>query len=237
MDSRQETLRRLRSRLPGILPSMLLCDFGNLEREVGLLTDAEADGLHLDIMDGVFVPNFTYGMTVVQAFRSLSGMVLDCHLMMVRPERYLRQFRDAGADVLTVHAEAVSDAVAVAGWIRDSGAVAGVALNPGTPVEAIEGSLQAFDLVVVMGVEAGFGGQTFRPAALDRLRGLRRLAPDILLEIDGGVSADNVSACAAAGAQLLVAGSAIFRAGDYGTAIRRLREEASGVAAGSGTAQ
>jgi len=231
MTVKREILGRLSASLPAILPSMLLCDFGNLERELERLRAAGVQCLHLDIMDGVFVPNFTYGMTVVRAFRSITDMLLDCHLMMVSPGNYIDGFRDAGADVITVHQEAVSDLPAIARQIRDSGALAGVAINPGTPVSAIGDSLDQFDLALVMSVEAGFGGQSFQPAVLEKLRGIRELAPDILLEIDGGVSTATIAECAAAGAQLLVAGSAIFRSTDYRDAVDQLQLLARGAVA------
>lgn len=207
---------------------MLLCDFGNLEREVGRLQEAGVTTLHLDIMDGVFVPNFTYGMTLVRALRGLTDMVLDCHLMMVEPGKHLAAFRDAGADVITIHAEAV-DALAETGdRIRGLGALAGVAVNPGTPVSAIGDSLSSFDLALVMSVEAGFGGQAFQNQVLAKFSEIRQLAPGILLEVDGGVAGGTIADCVAAGAQLLVAGSAIFRANDYGRAVRELRQLAAG---------
>ncbi len=203
---------------------MLLCDFGNLAQEVVRLQQAGVRILHLDIMDGVFVPNFTYGMTVVQAIRGTCDMVLDCHLMMVHPERYVEQFRAAGADVITVHQEAVNDLAGIGRAIRATGALAGVALNPDTPVETVAADLNCFDLALVMSVQPGFGGQAFRPEVLAKLGELREVAPDILLEIDGGVSTQTVARCVQAGAQLLVAGSAVFRAEDYGDAVDELSQ-------------
>lgn len=224
MLSRSETVLRLRQNLPEILPSMLLCDFSNLEREVARLHAAKAEVLHLDVMDGVFVPNFTYGLTVVEAVRSLSSSVVDCHLMMVNPEQYVGAFRKAGADLITVHAEATANPAGLARQIHASGAAAGIAINPDTPVEAIAGCLDQFDLALVMSVQAGFGGQSFRRDVLPKLAEIRALAPDILLQIDGGVSASTIGDCVAAGAQLLVVGSAIFRADNYGAAIRELNQ-------------
>lgn len=210
-----------------ILPSMLLCDFGNLEREVQRLKEAGVEILHLDIMDGVFVPNFTYGMTLVRALRGLTDMVLDCHLMMVSPEKYLGAFREAGADVITVHAEASDDPAGLGRQIRGMGARSGIAINPGTPVSAIADCLPEFDLALVMSVEAGFGGQSFQSRVLPKFAEIRRLAPEILLQIDGGVSPVTASDCAAAGAQWLVTGSAIFRSPDYALAIENLRQLAA----------
>lgn len=223
--SRRESLATLAAQAPAILPSMLLCDFGNLEREVERLVAAGVPGLHLDVMDGVFVPNFTYGMTIVEAFRKLTTLPLDVHLMMTEPQRYFRQFRDAGADTLTFHVEAVEDPRPLLEEIRGLGLGAGLAINPLTPFDTVEGVLADCDLLLVMSVQAGFGGQSFHPEALDRLRRARQLAGDrLLLEVDGGVNKDTISRCAAAGAQLFVVGSAIFKETEYGAAIRRLAE-------------
>lgn len=218
-------LDSLKQASPAILPSLLLCDFGNLEREVERLTAAGVPALHLDVMDGLFVPNFTYGMTIVEAFRKLTDLPLDVHLMMTQPQKYLRQFRDAGADILTFHVEAVDDPRPLLEEIKSLGAGAGLAINPETPFGRVEKVLDACDLLLVMSVQAGFGGQSFNPVALDRLRRARQLAGDrLLLEVDGGVNAETISRCAAAGAQLFVVGSAIFKQPDYGAAIRRLTE-------------
>jgi len=223
--SRRRHLDALRASSPAILPSLLLCDFGNLEREVARLTEAGVKALHLDVMDGVFVPNFTYGMTIVEAFRRLTDLPLDVHLMMVQPQNYLRQFRDAGADILTVHVEAVDDARGVLQEIKRLDLGAGLAINPSTPFASVENTLDLCDLLLVMSVEAGFGGQSFNPVALDRLRRAREIAGDrLLLEVDGGVNEDTISRCAAAGAQLFVVGSAIFKQPDYGAAISRLAD-------------
>jgi ribulose-phosphate 3-epimerase len=223
--SRRRQLDTLRAAAPVVLPSMLLCDFGNLEREISQLAAAGAKGLHLDVMDGVFVPNFTYGLTVVEAVRKLTPLPLDVHLMMVRPQNYLKQFRDAGADILTVHVEAIEDPLPTLEEIRNLGLGAGLAINPSTPFEAAETLLDHIDLLLVMSVEAGFGGQTFNPVALERLRRARELAGDrLVLEIDGGVNENTISSCAAAGAQLFVVGSGVFKKLDYGAAILGLEE-------------
>jgi ribulose-phosphate 3-epimerase len=204
-----------------------MCDWGNLEREVSRLEEAGLAALHLDVMDGQFVPNLTYGMPLVEAFRRVTQAPLDVHLMIDRPERYIDQFYKAGANILTIHIEAVDDPRPVLERIRGLGAAAGLALNPDTPLERIEGALDLCDLVLVMSVPAGFGGQSFRSDALEKLRRLRDLAPDVLLEIDGGINLSNVAVCAAAGAHLLVVGSAIFRHDDYAAQIRRLSESAA----------
>jgi ribulose-phosphate 3-epimerase len=221
----RRSFESLKSAPPAILPSLLLCDFGNLEREVERLTAAGVPALHLDVMDGVFVPNFTYGMTIVEAFRKLTDLPLDVHLMMTQPQKYVRQFRDAGADIMTFHVEAVEDPRPLLEEIRGLGGGAGLAINPSTPFETVENVLDLCDVLLVMSVEAGFGGQSFNPVALDRLRRARQLAGDrLLLEVDGGVNQETISRCAAAGAQLFVVGSAIFKQPDYGAAIRRLAE-------------
>ncbi len=206
-----------------MLPSLLLCDFGNLERELARLTEAGVRGLHLDVMDGVFVPNFTYGMTIVAAIRKLTDLPLDVHLMMVEPQRYAAEFVAAGADVLTIHAEAVDDVPDVLEQIRQLGAGAGVALNPGTPLEVLDQAWDLCDLVLLMSVEAGFGGQAFQPVTLEKLRAARqRAGRDLLLEVDGGINRDTIRDCALAGADLFVVGSAIFRNGEYGSAVADL---------------
>lgn len=221
-------LATLRDRAPVILPSLLLCDFTNLEREVKRLESSGVEALHLDVMDGQFVPNFTYGLPIVEAFRKLTELPLDVHLMMNHPQPYLRQFREAGADSLTIHAEAVESPRPLLEEIRRLGAAAGLAINPQTPVSAIEDCLDLCDLVLVMSVPAGFGGQSFDPVALDKLRDLRdRANRGYVLEVDGGVNGETIAACAAAGAEWFVVGSAIFRQDDYGQAISQLTSAAT----------
>jgi ribulose-phosphate 3-epimerase len=227
--SRSQPLEQLRAAAPAILPSMLLCDFGNLEREVEKLLAAGVPGFHLDVMDGNFVPNLTYGVPVVQALRRLTRLPLDVHLMIQRPENYLDQFRDAGADVISFHIEATQAPRPLLKAIRAGGAAAGVAINPATPLSAIEDCLDLCDLVLVMSVPAGFGGQAFNPVALARLQQLReRLGEEFTLEVDGGISPKTIADCAAAGADLFVVGSAIFKSEDYRTVVTQLRELAQG---------
>ena len=209
---------------PHILPSMLQCDFGNLEREVRELEEAGVPALHLDVMDGMFVPNLTYGMPVVAAFRKLTDLPLDVHLMIQDPGRYVQQFADAGADVLTVHVETCAEPIDVLSRIRQAGMAAGLALNPSTPVTELEPSLEACDLVLVMSVEAGFGGQSFNPVALERLQGLRdRSDREWILQVDGGVNESTITSCVQAGAQSLVVGSAIFNQAPYRNQVERLK--------------
>ena len=208
---------------------MLLCDFSNLEREVRRLEQAGAAALHLDVMDGSFVPNFTYGLPIVHAFRKVTELPLDVHLMMRHPERYLEQFVEAGSDHITVHAEAVSDLPTTLRRIRELHVSSGVALNLGTSPSVLKGIEGLCDTVLAMSVQTGFGGQTLDRRAFESLSEARAiLGPDVLLEIDGGVNAETVRACVLAGAQLLVAGSAIFRATDYRVAIQSLEGLAAG---------
>ena len=221
--ARQATLEALWKFRPAILPSMLMCDFANLDREIQKLEQAGAQVLHLDVMDGHFVPNFTYGMTIVEAVRKCTSLVVDVHLMISSPERYVAQFVDSGADCLTFHVEAAADAVALVEKIKQLGVVAGVAINPSTPFSKIDSVAGFADLILVMSVEAGFGGQAFNPLAVDRLRTLReRVRSDVLLEVDGGISSQTIRVCRDAGADLFVVGSAIFRHSDYQNAIQDL---------------
>ncbi len=214
--TRHECLEILRATRPLILPSMLLCDFANLEHEIRKAEAAGFRALHLDVMDGVFVPNITYGMTIVKAVRSCTNLIVDVHLMIVEPEKYLVQFREAGADVITVHAEAASDLSGTLNQIRELDAVAGVALNPGTPVSKIEANLDDVDLVLPMSVEPGFGGQSFNEDVLPKFGQIRKLAGEsMLLQIDGGINRDTIRAARDAGVDLFVVGSAIFKTEDY----------------------
>jgi ribulose-phosphate 3-epimerase len=226
--SRRQSILDLRNRAPAILPSMLLCDYGNLASEVERLESANAPGLHLDVMDGHFVPNMTYGLPLVEAFRRLTDLPLDVHLMIEQPELWVERYFKAGSDCITIHAETVDDPAPVLAQISQLGAAAGLAINPDTPVEKIESCLEHCDLVLVMSVHAGFGGQKFIPEALDKLRELRKLCGDnILLEVDGGINAETIHASAEAGAELFVAGSAVFSGDDYGQSVAALVAEAA----------
>ena len=221
--SRRDCLSQLKHASPAVLPSLLLCDFGNLAAEVERLEEAGVAALHLDVMDGVFVPNFTYGMTIVHALRKLTELPLDVHLMMVNPEKYIRQFYEAGADILTIHVEAVENPVPILEQIKSLGAGAGIAFNPPTPVSALEPSLAVADLVLPMSVNAGFGGQKFDENALRKLDELKKLVPEkTLLEIDGGINIETIGAATQHGAELLVAGSAIFKQENYSEAIAKM---------------
>jgi ribulose-phosphate 3-epimerase len=224
---RDELKAELRASGPGIFPSLLACDFAHLEREVRAVEAAGVPALHLDVMDGHFVPNLSIGVPIVEAVRRITDLPLDVHLMISNPAQYIEAFRRAGADSITVHIEAVTDPRPVLDGIRALGAMAGLALNPPTPLSAIETSLTHCDLVLVMSVMPGFGGQKFDSVALEKLRALREHPQcDALLEVDGGVGLDTVGPCAAAGAELFVAGTAIFKTDDYAGTIHRLRSQA-----------
>ena len=221
----REKLDAIRAAAPGVLPSLLLCDFGDLKGEVAKLSEAGTRVLHLDVMDGHFVPNMTYAMPIVEGLRRHTDMPLDVHLMISDPLAYAKPMVDSGADMLTFHVEAVQDVATVAGAIRDLGVAVGVALNPGTPLSALDACIAEIDMVLVMSVDAGFGGQSFNPVALDKLKTLRAQYPDLLLEIDGGINASTIRSARQAGCDLFVVGSAIFRQGDYVSAVAKLDAE------------
>lgn len=197
-----------------IVPSILSADFGRLDEQIVEVITAGARLIHVDVMDGHFVPNITIGLPVVEAIAPAvhaSGAALDVHLMIEAPDRYVERFVAAGADVVTVHHEACVHLHRTLSQIREAGAAAGVALNPATPVESLAESGHYADLVLIMSVDPGFGGQSFIPRSLDRLRAARDLLPAACaLEVDGGVAAGNVATLVAAGANLLVAGSSVF---------------------------
>ncbi len=211
-----------------IAPSILSADFARLGDEIRAVEAAGADWIHVDVMDGHFVPNITFGPVMVEAARRITHLPLDVHLMIENPDRYIPEFARAGASPITVHVETCPHLHRTVGLIRESGARPGVVLNPATPVDALEWIIADVDLVLVMSVNPGFGGQAFIPASLDKLRAVRRLLAAkglrTLVEVDGGVSVKTIAAIASAGADVFVAGSAIFSTGDYPAAIRSLRD-------------
>lgn len=217
----------LHAGVPLIGPSLLNCDFGHLEREVRALQKAGAKILHLDVMDGHFVPNLSFGVPIVEAVRRATELPLDVHLMISKPGQYLEVFRRAGADLLTIHIEVVADPRELLREIRRLGAGAGLALNPPTPVSTIAPYLDEVDLVLTMSVMPGFGGQRFQPSALEKLRYLRdRVGRDVLLSVDGGINPETIGLCARAGAQLFVVGTALLGCHDYRERLAELRRSA-----------
>lgn len=197
---------------------MLSADFGNLEHDTRMIDRSAAEWVHIDVMDGVFVPNISFGFPVMKPIRRATKKVLDVHLMIVEPERYTARFVEAGADYVTFHYEAVRDPRACIDSIRKAGARAGISIKPATSPEVLADLLPEVDLVLVMSVEPGFGGQSFIPSSLDKIRTLesmrRRDGLDFLIEVDGGISAANAAELFDAGADALVAGSAVFGAAD-----------------------
>jgi ribulose-phosphate 3-epimerase len=225
-----QTLDDLRAAAPVIVPSLLACDFAELREEIRRVEEAGARMLHLDIMDGHFVPNLSIGIPVVEAVRRSTRLPLDVHLMISEPARYVRQFREAGADLMTVHIEVLPDPRPLLKEIRSLGAGAGISLNPPTPIESLESCLDLCDLVLVMSVMPGFGGQKFDPAALDKLRHLRSaVGSNVLLSVDGGLNAETVGPCSEAGADLFIMGSSLFSRKDYGRTIREMTRLAKSV--------
>ncbi len=215
-------LDAIRTAAPAILPSMLLCDFGDLRSEVARLSAAGAGVLHLDVMDGHFVPNMTYGMPIIEGLRRHTDMPLDVHLMISEPLKYGQAMVDAGADVLTFHVEAVDDPLETARALKRLGVGVGVALNPQTSLDKIASCLGEVDVALIMSVEAGFGGQSFNPVALEKLKSLRHEYPELLLEIDGGIDPSTIGPAREAGCDLFVVGSAIFKCDEYDSAMNDL---------------
>ena len=214
-----------------IAPSILSADFARLGDEVRAVEQAGADWIHIDVMDGRFVPNLTIGPLVVRAVRGVTQMPLDVHLMIVEPERWIDAFADAGADVITVHQEASVHLQRTLSAIRARGLKAGVSLNPATPEETLRYVLDDVDLVLVMSVNPGFGGQKFLRSQLRKVKRLREMLDDAgnvdaIIQVDGGVGAHNADALGEAGARVLVAGNAVFKEADYGAAIAAIREAA-----------
>lgn len=201
-----------------ISPSMLSADFGNLERDTKMIDRSAAEWVHIDVMDGVFVPNISFGFPVMKPIRKATNKVLDVHLMIVEPEKYVRRFVEAGADYVTFHYEATDDIEGCIKAIREAGAKVGISIKPATETAVLTDILSKVDLVLVMSVEPGFGGQSFIDGSLDKIRDLAKMRReqglDFIIEVDGGISAKNAAEVFNAGAEALVAGSAVFGAAD-----------------------
>lgn len=211
-----------------IAPSILSADFSKLGEEVIKLNDAGADFIHIDVMDGEFVPNITFGMPVIKAIRNKTNKVFDVHLMINNPQRYIDGFIDVGADIITLHYEAEKHLDRAIQYIKSKGVKAAVALNPATPVCVLKNIIANLDMVLIMSVNPGFGGQSFIPYSLDKIKEVKEMAikagnENILIQVDGGIGKDNVKDVIEAGANVIVAGSAIFNGGDIEENIKSLR--------------
>ena len=214
-----------------VAPSVLSADFGNLQRDIEMLNQSEAEWIHIDVMDGVFVPNISFGFPVLQTIRKHTKKYCDVHLMIVQPEKYVQQFRDAGADMITVHYEAVTHLDSVIHQIKNTGASAGVALNPSTPVSVLKEVIHLLDLVLVMSVNPGFGGQKFITNATNKVKEAKALilssGSKAKVEVDGGVGIGNAKELIEAGADVLVAGNAVFGSADPAQTIAQIKNSSA----------
>ena len=211
-----------------VSPSILAADFGNIERECNLIDKSDADWFHLDVMDGIFVPNISFGIPVVKAIRKMTSKPLDVHLMITEPERYIEKFIEIGSDIISFHIEATNKLEENISLIKSKNVKVGIAINPDTPIDSLIDIINKIDLVCLMGVFPGFAGQKFIKNTFDRLKELKKLIIDnnskALIEVDGGVKADNYMELRSLGADVLVAGSYIFNSEDYNLVIKKLKE-------------
>lgn len=210
-----------------IAPSILSCDFGNLERDFELINNSQADWFHVDVMDGVFVPNISFGFPIIGALKKVANKTIDCHVMIVNPDLYINDFAKLGVDILTVHYEACTHLNRTIAAIKEAGMKAGVALNPHTPVSVLEHVIAELDLVLIMSVNPGFGGQKFIPEAIEKVRQTKALivakGSKALIEVDGGVNTDTGKLLVEAGADALVAGSFVFNSPNPTATIEALK--------------
>ena len=210
-----------------ISPSVLACDLSNLAAEVADIERSGADMVHLDVMDGMFVTNISFGLPVIESLRKKSNMIFDVHLMIESPERYAQRFIEAGADILTFHLEACKDPVTLLEQIRNNGVMAGVSVKPNTPIEELYPLLDYCDMVLVMTVEPGYGGQKLIPETLEKVRKIKAEIEyrglNVEIQVDGGINSDNASLAVSSGASILVAGSSVFKSSDRRAAIDALR--------------
>jgi ribulose-phosphate 3-epimerase len=211
-----------------VAPSLLSANFLNLEQDITMLNQSEADWFHLDVMDGLFVPNISFGFAIIEKIRKTTRKFLDVHLMIVEPERYLERFKKAGADLISIHMEACKDPVGALRTIRSLQAKAGIVINPGTPVNVLNNVISEADMVLLMSVNPGFGGQSFMPGTLRKVDDLKQMIrernPNVMVEVDGGIDLSNATSLIRAGVDILVAGNTIFASDDPVKTIHLLKK-------------